>query len=75
MTIREEIEAAKSAELITVKQLALLAQYDPQTIYRKAKKGEIPGLVRFGLGIRFRRVIVLGWARQSQEQRDLRPAI
>lgn len=75
MTIREEIEAAKSAELITVKQLALLAQYDPQTIYRKASKGEIPGIVRFGGGIRFNRRIVLGWVNLSYQHRDLRPAI
>lgn len=72
MTIREELEAARSADLITVKQLALLSQYDPQTIYRKASRGEIPGMVRWGGGIRFNRVIVLGWARKSQDQRDLR---
>ena len=72
-TIREQIDAAKASELITVNQLALLSNYDPQTIYRKAKKGEIPGLVRFGKGIRFVRVIVLGWSRRSLEARDLRP--
>lgn len=74
-TIREQIEAAKRADLITVQQLALLSQYDPQTIYRKAKRGEIPGAVRFGGGIRFVRVVVLGWARDSQERRDIRPTI
>jgi predicted DNA-binding transcriptional regulator AlpA len=73
MTIREQIEAAKSAELITVQQLALLSQYDPQTIYRKAHKGEIPGMVRFGRGIRFVRIVALGFVRRSQEDRDLRP--
>ncbi len=73
MTIREQIEAAKSAELITVQQLALLSQYDPQTIYRKAQKGEIPGMVRYGRGIRFVRIVALGFVRGSLEQRDLRP--
>jgi predicted DNA-binding transcriptional regulator AlpA len=43
MTIREELEAARAADLLTVRQLALLSQYNEQTIYRKAKRGEIPG--------------------------------
>ena len=75
MTIREQLHAARTAELITVQQLALLAQYDPQTIYRKAKKGEIPGMVRFGGGIRFLRTAVLAWTSQSVEARDLRPRV
>lgn len=61
MTIRERIEEAKAAEMLTVNQLALLLQYDPQTIYRKAKKGEIPGLVRYGRAIRFVRIVALQW--------------
>lgn len=73
MTIREELDAAKSAELITVNQVALLSQYDPQTIYRKAKRGEIPGLIRWGRGIRFNKLAILGWVKRSQEQRDIRP--
>lgn len=75
MTIREEIEAAKSAELITVNQLALLSQYDPQTIYRKYKRGEIPGVVKYGRSIRFKRTVALAWSKNSQAERDLRPAI
>lgn len=71
MTIKEELEKAKSAEMLTVRQLALLAQYDPQTIYRKAHRGEIPGIVRYGRGIRFIRVIALAWTRQSKLNRDL----
>jgi len=73
MTIREQIEEARHAELLTVRQLALLSQYDPQTIYRKAKRGEIPGLVRYGRGIRFVRVVAIAWQRQSMTARDLRP--
>jgi len=61
-TIRERLNAAREQELLTVEQVALLSQYNPQTVYRKAQKGEIPGMVRFGRGIRFRRSQVLGWS-------------
>ena len=73
MTIREQLERAKTAELITVEQLALLTQYNPQTIYRKAQKGEIPGLVRFGKGIRFHRVVALQWG--NMHTRRARPVV
>ena len=73
MTIKEELEAAKSSELITVNQLALMSQYDPQTIYRKAQRGEIPGMVRYGRTIRFVRVVALAWGRKSELDRDIRP--
>lgn len=55
MTVREKIEEAKQAELLTVEQVALLWQIDPQTVYRKAKRGEMPGVVRLGRVIRFKR--------------------
>jgi len=74
MTIREELEAAKSAELLTVRQLAILAQYNEQTIYRKLKKGQIPGIVRWGRAIRFNRTVALAWTREALLARDLRPA-
>lgn len=74
MTIREEIEAAKIAERLTVRQLALLTQYNEQTIYRKLKKGQIPGIVRWGRSIRFDRTIVMAWSRETLLARDLRPA-
>ena len=61
-TIRERIEHAKQQELLTVEQVALLSQYDPQTIYRKVWTKKIPGVVRFGRGIRFHRDVVLAWA-------------
>lgn len=72
LTIREQIQHAKQQELLTVEQVALLAQYNPQTVYRKAKKGEIPGLVRFGRGIRFVRVRVLQWVTRNADDRDIR---
>lgn len=61
-TIRERIQLARAQELLTVEQAALLSQYNPQTIYRKAQRGQVPGMVRFGRGIRFQRSIFLGWA-------------
>lgn len=73
MTIKEEIEKGRTSELITVNQLALMSQYDPQTIYRKAKRGEIPGVVRYGRTIRFIRVVALAWGRKAELARDLRP--
>ena len=68
-TIREQILDAKQQELLTVEQVALLSQYDPQTIYRKAKRGEVPGLVRFGKGIRFLRSAILRWSETAARSR------
>lgn len=59
MTIREQIENARAQELVTAEQLALLTQYNPQTIYRKAARGKIPGVVRDGRAIRFVRVLAM----------------
>ena len=68
-TIRERIEEAKQQELLTVEQVALLSQYDPQTIYRKVWTHQIPGVVRFGRGIRFHRDAVLPWAVRAKQTR------
>lgn len=73
MTIREQIEAAKKADLLTVRQVALLTQYDEQTIYRKTWKNQIPGVVKIGRGVRFSRPVILAWAKLSFEKRDIRP--
>lgn len=62
MTIRERIDEARVQELLTVEQMALLTQLKEQTIYRKAKKGDIPGVVRLGRTLRFHRVVALRWA-------------
>ncbi len=71
-TIREQITTARAQELLTVNQLALLTQYNPQTIYRKAMRGEIPGLVRYGRGIRFIRSLALSWGQKTFQARDIR---
>lgn len=74
-TIRERITEAKAHELLTVEQVALLTQYSEKSIYRKAALGEIPGIVRFGRGLRFDRTIVLGWhqRRAARQPPDIQP--
>lgn len=47
MTIREQIDAAKAQELLTVEQFALLTQYHPQSIYRLIAKHALD-IVRIG---------------------------
>lgn len=61
MTITEQIANAKVQELLTVEQFALLAQFAPKTVYKKVERGEIPGVVRFGRVIRFRKIVALAW--------------
>lgn len=61
MTIKEQMELAKTADLITVNQLALLLQYNPDTVYRKAAQGKIPGAIREGRSWRFIRTEIEGW--------------
>lgn len=68
-TIRERIELAKQQELLTVEQVALLSQYDPQTIYRKVWAKKIPGVVHLGRGIRFQRDMILPWTVRVQQAR------
>lgn len=67
VTIREQIQNARQQELLTVEQLALLAQYNPKSIYRKVARNEINGIVRFGRGIRFIRTVAIASLRRSAE--------
>ena len=69
MTIKEQIERAKTAELLTVNQVALLIQYVPMTIYRKAWRGEIPGAIRIGRSLHFKRAEVWPWLHAEREVR------
>lgn len=68
VTIREQIERAKSADYLTADQLALLLQYDRETIYRKAKRGQIPGAFYEGRSLRFIRLRVIAWIRDLEQQ-------
>jgi excisionase family DNA binding protein len=69
-TIRERIKRALQQELLTVEEVALISQYDPNTIYRKVKARKIPGVVRFGRGIRFQRDAILGWSNDAKLNRS-----
>ncbi len=52
-------------EILTVSEVAEYLRINPQTVYRKAKAGEIPA-VRIGRAIRFRRSELDAWLK-SQE--------
>ena len=47
-------------EIMNVEQLAQYLQIDEQTVYRKARKGEIPS-VRIGKLLRFKKEIIDQW--------------
>jgi excisionase family DNA binding protein len=68
MTIAERLESARQQELLTVEEVALITRYTPKWIYEKASKGEIPGVVRFGRGLRFVRTEVVAWQRRRIAQ-------
>ena len=51
-------------EVMTVSEVADYLRLNPQTVYRKAKAGELPAL-RIGRAIRFRRAELEQWMRSS----------
>ena len=64
-------------EVMTTGQLAQYLQLDEQTVYRKAKRGEIP-VARIGRTLRFKKDLIDGWLRLSslrwnaKKRQDLR---
>lgn len=42
-------------EFVTVKEAAVILRYDPDTVWRKIRRNEIPGVVHHGRMIRIRR--------------------
>lgn len=48
-------------DIINVIELMRLTGYSRQTIYQKNHNGEIPGVIKFGRFIRFRRSIIISW--------------
>ena len=58
-----------SAEIMTVKELAEYLKVDPQTVYRKFRQGELPG-VRVGKAIRFKRDVIDAWLRAMSYRWD-----
>ena len=54
-------------DVMTVSEVAEYLRVNPQTVYRKAKAGELPA-VRIGRAIRFRRTELEGWMRTGAKQ-------
>jgi excisionase family DNA binding protein len=54
---------AVAGEIMTVDDLAAYLRLDRQTIYRRFRKGELPG-VKIGKAIRFKRDVIDGWIRR-----------
>ena len=57
---RWESEKQMVTEVMTVSEVAEYLRVNPQTVYRKAKTGELPAL-RIGRAIRFRKVQLDEW--------------
>ena len=51
---------------LTAAEVAALLRVSTKTIYDAAARGEIPGEVRFGRTLRFRRDEVLAWSGQPR---------
>lgn len=49
-------------EIMTVQELADYLKLNPQTVYRKFRKGELPG-VKIGAAVRFKREVIDSWLR------------
>lgn len=65
------------SDILTVDELAEYLKVDPQTVYRRFRRGEIPG-VRIGKAIRFKREVIDNWLRlmsyrwNAQQRAELR---
>ena len=65
------------SEVMTVEELAEYLKLDPQTIYRRFREGELPG-VRIGRAVRFKRDVIDNWLRMmshrwgAEQRRELR---
>ncbi len=58
-------------DVLTVVDLARYLKLDRQTVYRKFRREEIPG-VRIGRAIRFSRAVIDGWMRAESYRRGPR---
>ena len=52
------------SDVMTVSEVAVYLRVNPQTVYRKAKAGELPAL-RIGRAIRFRRTELDEWMKTA----------
>ena len=55
------------SEVLTVSEVAEYLRVNPQTVYRKAKAGELPA-VRIGRAIRFRRTELEEWLKAPAKE-------
>jgi excisionase family DNA binding protein len=56
--------------LISALEVAYRASLHPATIYRKALRGEIPGLVRLGKTVRFKESEIDAWLKGETKAED-----
>lgn len=62
MTLHDALHSARVEEYLTVQELAAIVRYAPQTMWRKIRRGEVPGVERLGRSIRIHRAHALRWA-------------
>ena len=53
-------------DMLTADEVAELLRVNRKTVYEAAKRGDIPGTIRLGRVLRFRRDEVLGWTGQGR---------
>lgn len=56
-------------DVMTVEELAAYLKLDPQTVYRRFRKGKLPG-VKIGKAIRFKRDVIDSWLRATSYRWD-----
>ena len=54
--------------LLTIKQVARILQWNPFTVIKKAEKGELPGF-KIGRGWRFREIDITAWIEKQRNSR------
>ncbi len=52
-------------DFLKAEEVAALLRIDRKTVYEAAKRHEIPGVIRLGRVLRFRRDAVLAWMAQA----------
>ncbi len=68
--LRDEAAILPGQLLLTVPQVARLLGMSPKAIYHRAERGQLPGVVRVGRSLRFRRAELVG---SISEGRGLSP--
>lgn len=59
--------------LLSVEDLAHITGWRPFTIYKKAAAGQIPGRIKLGRSLRFRRSEVEAWLFETAQQPESQP--